>query len=188
MNTHVNTYVLGFSGRIASGKSTLSAAVADALGVPRVSFGDYVRHLADYMGLDADERSVLQDIGRLLVGHPRQFCAKVLAQADYQAGQPLVVDGIRHMEIAEEIRVQVAPAVLRLIYVEAEERTIEVRLSQEGKHRGDIRRLELDPTEAQVTTTLRGLADISIRTDAGRSLKDTVDEVIRRLRDSPSVR
>lgn len=187
MNTSDNTFVLGFSGRIASGKTMLSATVADALGVPRVSFGDYVRHLADYMGLDANERSVLQNIGRLLAEHPKEFCAKVLAQADYQAGQPLVVDGIRHMEIAEEIRVQVAPAKLKLIYVEAKETTIKARLSQERKHHDGIRLLELDPTEAQVTTTLRGLADISIRTDDGCSLEDTVDEVVRWLRDLPGV-
>ena len=181
-----NIYVLGFSGRIASGKSTLSAAVADALGVPRVSFGDYVRHLTDYMGLDANERTVLQDIGRRLAGHPREFCAKVLAQASYQVGQPLVVDGIRHMEIAEEIRVQVVPAELKLVYVEAEETTIEARLSQEGKYPGDIRRLELDPTEAQVKTTLRGLADISIRNDGSSSLEDMVGEIVRWLWDSTS--
>ncbi len=187
MNTYANTYVLGFSGRIASGKSTLSAAVADALEVPRVSFGDYVRHLAGYMGLDADERVVLQGIGRLLAEHPREFCAKVLAQGGYQAGQPLVIDGIRHMEIAEEIRVQVAPAELKLIYVEAEETTIKARLSQGGKHRGDIRRLELDPTEVQVRTTVRGQADINIRTDEGHTLEDMVDEVVRWLRDLPGV-
>ena len=33
---------LGFSGPIGSGKSTVSSAVADILGLPRASFGDYI--------------------------------------------------------------------------------------------------------------------------------------------------
>ena len=178
----MKTLVIGFSGRIASGKSTLSVAVANALQVPRVSFGDYVRHLAEYMGLDMDERSILQDIGRLLAQHPREFCGKVLAQADYQPGQPLVIDGIRHLEIVDELRVQIAPAELKLIFVEAEERTIKARLSQEGKHHNDILRLELDPTETQVKITLRDLADIKLRNDGVSSSEDTLKEILRGLK------
>ena len=44
--------VLAFAGRIASGKSTFSMGLAQVLGWPRVSFGDYVRQVARHSGLE----------------------------------------------------------------------------------------------------------------------------------------
>ena len=48
--------VIGFAGRIGSGKSTLSSEVAERLGWRRASFGDYLRTVAKSSGLDEFER------------------------------------------------------------------------------------------------------------------------------------
>jgi dephospho-CoA kinase len=47
----MNPAVVGFSGRIASGKSAISKALAADIGCRRVSFGDYVRKVAAERGL-----------------------------------------------------------------------------------------------------------------------------------------
>ena len=171
--------VLGFSGRVASGKSSLSAAIAEELGVPRISFGGYVRSVAQYLGLDAESRSVLQDVGNLLVNYPAPFCTKVLEQTGYLAGMPIVIDGIRHEEIADELRRQIVPAAFALIYVSADEATIQRRLQQRGNMDFLTGHLEDDPTEMQVRTTLPNLADLVIDNGSDRLLKDACDEVLR---------
>lgn len=182
MKEAMQNVVLGFSGRIASGKSAVSKAVADQLGIQRVSFGDYVRKVAHYMGLDEKDRQVLQDIGKLYAEHPREFCGKLLEQAGYTPGQALVIDGIRHERIANELRVQVAQAELILIYVEADEATIESRLSAGNSSERNIHRIENDPTEAEVLTTLPLLADHKVKSDDGRTTEDVAKEIVEWIR------
>ena len=84
--------VLAFSGKIGSGKSSVSVAVADGLHLPWVSFGNYVRKRAKAQELEPT-RQHLQDLGQaLLLADADAFCAAVLAQApDVENG--LVVDG-----------------------------------------------------------------------------------------------
>ena len=174
--------VLGFAGRIASGKSSISTAVANSLSLPRVSFGNYVRHLAEYIGLDPNDRTTLQDVGNFLVGYPRAFCTNVLNQARYQPGERLIIDGIRHKEIVDELRLLVAPAAFVLIYVAANDETIERRIREERKSIDDIHRLEQDATEAQVKSVLAEIADIRIVNDDNLSREDVVEEVLRSLK------
>ncbi|HMP06718.1 MAG TPA: AAA family ATPase, partial [Lacipirellulaceae bacterium] len=72
---------LAFSGHIGSGKSTLSRAVADAIGAARVSFGDHVRAVARHQG-EPETRERLQAIGEALVASKmNDFCQSVLDQA-----------------------------------------------------------------------------------------------------------
>lgn len=54
---------LGFAGRIASGKSTVSDRVAVRLGVPRVSFRHYLESVALNRGIGEVTREVLRDLG-----------------------------------------------------------------------------------------------------------------------------
>jgi dephospho-CoA kinase len=73
--------VVGFAGSIASGKSTLSIEVASSLEWQRVSFGDYVRTVAQSQGL-GDSREMLQAVGASLINQGmEQFCKAVLYSA-----------------------------------------------------------------------------------------------------------
>jgi hypothetical protein len=113
--------VLVFAGRLASGKSTLSAGVAGALGWPYVSFGEYVRQVARSRGLDWS-RHVLQELGAALIGQDCEgFCRAVLGQTDWDPGQPLVIDGLRHVEAVDVLRQLVAPSTLLLIFITVNE-------------------------------------------------------------------
>lgn len=117
----MKSLVLGFSGKIGTGKTAVSECVAQQLGFPRVSFGNSVRSIAQRRGLE-NSRETLQDIGESLVENDcRQFCWSVLNQVDWIPGQNLVVDGIRHVKVLNEIRKIVLPSELSLIYIQVNE-------------------------------------------------------------------
>src|SRR5574341_206680 len=101
--------------------------------MPRVSFGDHVRAEARRLGLDDSAREVLQAVGEALIGAGwERFCRSVLAQADWTPGRPLVIDGVRHVQAVETLRPLVAPAALRLVYLEVPESVRERRLRNRG--------------------------------------------------------
>ena len=170
--------VLGFSGRIGSGKSTLAGLVASSLQVPCVSFGDYVRALASTKGLNSSDRAVLQELGSKLVQTPEKFCQDVLSQVNYQSGQSLVVEGVRHREVVDVLRRQVAPARFVLVYVKVSERRIEGMLYDEGNADKIVDDLVQHDTERQVTTILESMADIIVDNSHVRSPEEVEKEVL----------
>jgi dephospho-CoA kinase len=169
--------VLGFAGSIASGKSTLSIAVASALGWQRVSFGDYVRTVAQNHGL-GDSREVLQAVGASLINLGReQFCKAILAQSNWKPGQPLIVDGIRHAEIVPTMRQIVAPWDFRLVYLVVNESIREARLLERGlTDRQQWQQLEAHSTESHVQTVLPEMADLTV--DSTQKIEDLVLEIV----------
>ncbi|MFB2836539.1 AAA family ATPase [Floridanema evergladense] len=169
--------VVGFAGSIASGKSTLSIEVASSLEWQRVSFGDYVRTVAQSQGL-GDSREALQAVGASLINQGmEQFCKAVLAQVNWQPGQPLVVDGIRHAEIIPVLRQIVTPLDFRLVFVGVNESIREARLVERGlSDRQQWQLLEAHSTEAQVQTALPAMADLTV--DGTRKIEDLVLEIV----------
>nr|MDZ8016369.1 AAA family ATPase [Nostoc sp. ZfuVER08] len=170
--------ILGFAGSIASGKSTLSIEVASSLGWQRVSFGDYVQTVAQRQGL-GESREALQAVGATLVNQGmEQFCRAVLAQVDWEPGQPLVVDGIRHAEILSTLRRLVAPSELFLVFVAVNDSTREARLIERGlTHREQWQQFEAHSTETQVQTVLRAIADFTV--DSTQKIEELVKEIVK---------
>lgn len=169
--------VLAFSGKIGSGKSSISAAVAQALQLPLVSFGGYVRQQAQLLGLEPT-RQQLQDLGEsLLQADAQSFCAAVLAQAPNQ-DDGLVVDGIRHESVLQILKKLVIPQQLLHIHITLEE---DVRVERVIKRQGittdeeEQRRIINHPTEVQVADILPNLADITI--NSAGELDDVVNQV-----------
>lgn len=169
--------VVGFAGSIASGKSTLSIEVASSLEWQRVSFGDYVRTVAQSQRL-GDSREVLQAVGASLINQGmEQFCKAVLAQVNWQPGQALVVDGIRHAEIIPVLRQIVTPLDFRLVFVGVNESIREARLVERGlSDRQQWQQFEAHSTEAQVQTVLLTMADLTV--DGTRKIEDLVLEIV----------
>lgn len=169
--------VVGFAGSIASGKSTLSIEVASSLEWQRVSFGDYVRTVAQSQGL-GDSREVLQAVGVSLINQGmEQFCRSVLAQVNWQPGQALVVDGIRHAEIIPVLGQIVTPLDFRLVFVGVNESIREARLVERGlSDRQQWQQFEAHSTEAQVQTVLLTMADLTV--DGTRKIEDLVLEIV----------
>jgi dephospho-CoA kinase len=173
----VKSLVLGFIGKIGSGKSTLANGTAKALGWRRTGFGDYVRALAEQQGLPKGRLS-LQDLGESLVNeNPVEFCRAVLAQADWEQGKSLVVDGIRHTVIVTTLRETVAPSELLLVYVSVEDSLREARVQErDGEGNLSLDLLDSHSTESEVETVLSRMADLIVD---GNSLPEVlVPEIV----------
>ena len=168
--------VLAFSGKIASGKSTLSEEVAQALQWKRASFGDYVRTVAKSEGLEPS-REVLQDLGASLATKPEEFCRAVLTHYGWQSGEPLVIDGLRHKEILDALRRIVAPLEVRVVYLEIDDQRRHERLMQE-EHVDEkkLSQVEAHSTEKQVANVLPNLADLTVSAD--RPVDDLVRDIV----------
>ncbi len=103
-----NNLVVAFAGRIGAGKSSVSAAVAEVLGLRLASFGGFVRKTATERGMDHSRES-LQAVGEELEAKAAaQFCRAVLDDAGWNAGKPVVVEGIRHVRILDTFKSLVA--------------------------------------------------------------------------------
>jgi transcriptional regulator with XRE-family HTH domain/dephospho-CoA kinase len=168
--------VLAFAGKIGSGKSTLSEEVANALQWKRASFGDYVRTVAKSQGLETS-REVLQELGAALVKRPEEFCRAMLAHYGWQSGEPLVIDGVRHKEILDALRVIVAPLEVRVVYLDIDEEKRHERLLREEE--GDSKKLaqvEAHSTEQQAGDLLPKIADLKVSGD--RPVEDLVRDIV----------
>jgi transcriptional regulator with XRE-family HTH domain/dephospho-CoA kinase/Zn-dependent peptidase ImmA (M78 family) len=168
--------VLAFSGKIGSGKSTLSQEVAHALQWKRASFGDYVRTVAKSEGLEPS-RDVLQELGASLAKKPEEFCRAMLAHYGWQSGEPLVIDGVRHKEILDALRRIVAPLEVRVVYLAIDDQKRHERLMQEDQiDEKKLGQVEAHSTEKQVMDVLPKIADLTV--SAERPIEDLVRDIV----------
>lgn len=170
--------MLAFSGGIASGKSTISTAVAQVLRCPRVSFGTYIRKEASRRGLGSD-RGTLQALGEKLVEEDaRVLCAGVLAQVGgWSPGAAIVVDGVRHADVARMLRAVAAPSEFRLIHVAADGVTRAIRFAARGEDAARFETFDEHSTERETAMILPEMADLVV--DGKRSLNTIIEEVVR---------
>src|SRR6266542_5536438 len=169
---------LGFAGRMASGKTTISLEVATRLGWPRVAFGDYVRSTAIHRSVPSDGAS-LQALGERLIEEMGwlAFCQAVLSQATWRPGRSIVIDGIRHVEVVDALRRLVAPAAFCLVLVEVDELTRNERAAQRDVRDPSLaNRSDVHSTEAQFRGPLPARADL--RVDGTTTLDVAADLVV----------
>ncbi|WP_113891993.1 AAA family ATPase [Roseiarcus fermentans] len=121
--------LLCFSGQIGSGKSSVSAAVAEALGWRSTGFGDYLRKEIARIGGDPTDRKALQDLGQQRVEEDSTaFCRDVLEAAGFQPGDDFIVDGIRHIAIFDILATVSVPSEARLLFLGAPQSTRNARI------------------------------------------------------------
>lgn len=180
----VKPSAIGFSGRIGSGKSTISHAVADALGWTRASFGDYVREVARTRGCDVESREVLQEIGNSLIAQGwRGFCLDVLASASWLPGKPFIVDGIRHPEAVQHLTTIAQPLPFIHVHVAVDENIRLDRLKQRAAF--DNVAAESHSTESAVKDMLPSMAHYIV--DGSQPLKDIVEVILAFLVEDTSI-
>jgi cytidylate kinase len=151
--------LLCFSGQIGSGKSSVSTAVAAALGWRRTGFGDYLRGEIVRRGGDPNDRKALQDLGQERVEtDAAAFCRDVLAAAGFTPGDDLVIDGIRHSAIFEMLAEVSKPSEARLLFLGAHETTRNVRV-QSRSDAQDFARASMHPVEIEMQNALPQRAD-----------------------------
>jgi cytidylate kinase len=157
--------LLCFSGQIGSGKSSVSSAVAEALGWHRTGFGDYLRSEIARLGGDPSSRKALQDLGQSRVEEdPSALCRDVLAAGGFRPGDDFVIDGVRHLGIFEILRTISAPTRARLIFFTTAEATRIARVD-ERPDRKDFTRASGHRVESELRDALPQHADSLVSAD-----------------------
>jgi dephospho-CoA kinase len=168
----VSGLVACFAGKIGSGKTSVTNALAQCLGWSRVGFGDYVRAEVARRGGNPENRSELQDLGqRLADSDPELLCRVVLDAGGFRPGNNLLVDGIRHATVYHALVAMVKPSRARLFYLRATEEARGLRTTERGEA-SVTSAAETHRVEAELATTLPEMADAVI--DAGGSLSETL--------------
>ena len=170
--------VIGVSGRMNSGKTTLTNELAKKLDCKVVSFGDYVRKLAAERGLPL-ERIQLQKLGQDLVDNNlHSFCLEVISQGNEKPYNTLIIDGIRHKVVLQKIKELIPSQNFFFVFIKTTEEVLIER--DETRPLSTPRELlEKDPTEIEVVNSLESFADIVI--DNSSDIRISCDLIITRL-------
>lgn len=157
--------IIGIAGPIASGKSTLARALAQEFSFKLIAFGEYVRHEAQARGLDVADRKVLQDLGQSLVDeNVRSFVRGVFERAKIEAADRVVLDGVRHRSVWDEI-VDFAlsrRSIAKLIFLEMPEAERRRRLGARGMSYDQLVVQDRHASEADVHSWLAERADLRV--------------------------
>lgn len=171
----MNAIILAFSGGIYSGKTTLSQEIANKLGWKRTSFGDYVRAVAKQKGIESS-RENLQQLGEKIIESGWDiFCTNVLSLVNWQNGENLIVDGIRHKEALEYLKKLTFPSNVYLIYI-ALDLTNRINRIVNSDSNIDLKKLDLHSTEKQVASVLPSISDLII--DGNKKIEDTISQIL----------
>ena len=165
-----------FSGQIGSGKSSVSIAVAQALGWKRTGFGNYLRVEIERAGGDPTSRQALQDLGqRCVASDPEGFCRAVLALGGFMPGDDFVIDGIRHIEIFRNLARLALPSTSRLLFLDAIEASRAARVGSRRDH-ADFQRAKAHDVEAELVKELPMHADAVV--DANQPFQAVVSKCL----------
>jgi Fic family protein len=149
--------IIVLSGAKGAYTSALSEVLAELLAWKHARFSDFIRKEAEARGEDRDDTRVLQEIGQRLVDERvGDFVCGVLASADWNPGQNLVLDGLRHAEVFRELQRQAGDSCdLRVVHValgDKAERVDRVKRS-EGVTDDQFEIFDKDATEIEVEET-----------------------------------
>ena len=149
-----------FSGKIGSGKTSTSMAVAEALGCGYTSFSSYLRDVIAALGGDPDCRESLQDLGQCRIEQdPDLLCREVLAAGGFDPGNDFVLDGIRHVEVLPHLVRIATPSEMRLIFLKADAGLRSTRAGERSaKEARDFNRAENHVVEADMEEELPSAA------------------------------
>jgi|ERR1039458_4186844 dephospho-CoA kinase len=171
MNPH-----FAFSGKIGSGKTDVLKLFASRTGARWNSFGNTVKRIAAERHL-LPNREVLQKLGAELVSScPDEFCRRVINEATPECGPFLVIDGVRHTSIFEQLKTILHPTPVISVFVEVNEPVRLERIQRRGMHGLlELAVLESHSTEIQVMTSLRNSANLCV--DNSLTLEDAVTSI-----------
>ena len=127
-------------------------------------------------------RETLQEIGASLVEKDGdEFCRCVLSQANWACGNPLVVDGIRHIDIANRLKSIVSPSLFRLVAIILPQAARVARLKSRATYDSREQAIaETHSTENDVQQVLPCYADLVV--DGTRGLDELSLEIARWVR------
>jgi dephospho-CoA kinase len=173
--------IVAFAGRIGSGKSTLSKALASQFSWAWTSFGDAVRREARARGLSED-REVLQDLGNELIGSGwEHFCAVTISQSGWDRDQPLVVDGVRHRGAFDSLRDLASPEHFILIFVDTPLARRRAWLVDRGMSETEIASADAHSNENELYAVMAAADVVLDNSGTIDAALDWIDTALRRL-------
>ena len=161
---------------MASGKTSLTRALAECLKWKRVAFGDYVRGEFRRQRGHPGARPELQDFGQdLAESDPESLCRAVLRLGDFAPGGNILIDGVRHASVYRVLMDIVRPSRTYLIYLHADSDLRRLRAAQ--RHEVLSASTASHPVEAELGETVLKMADMVVDADGafGEVLRRCVD-------------
>jgi len=172
-----HSVAIGLIGHARAGKTTLARAIGVRLPHARhVSFSTAIRAEATRRGVDSADRNTLIAIGQRWVDQDPMGLVRATI-AEHLGCPVLVIDGVRHVEVADALRTLLHPRPLHLAYLDAPWALLIERLVADGATRETAERLLGGPTEIQVEGPLRTLATLHL--DARQPADELADQVVR---------
>lgn len=141
-------------GKIASGKTTLANELSKRLNATIISFGGYLRHIAQDKGLKP-ERNVLQTIGLEMINtrSPHQFVNDVVLfglEEPCHQDSLLIFEGVRHISVLNEIREISRNSIV--IYIELDgERLLKNAINRDGGDSQSAKRFLNHRVESEIS-------------------------------------
>ena len=166
--------LVGMSGRIGAGKSSIAKALAIELECQVFSFGKFVRSRAVSIGAP-ESRESLVAIGQALVDRDcEEFVASALSSAGWLPGDRLVIDGVRHRCVRSALITRAAHQRFFHVHVRSPNAVRSKRLQLRCEDR-NVTSLDRDPTEREVPK-LATLADLIV--DGDNEIDGIVSEIL----------
>lgn len=174
-----NALLLCFSGKIGSGKTSTSKAVASELGCGYASFGDYLKDVVARQGGDPDRRESLQYLGQSRIEQDAEaFCRDVVAAGGFVPGEDFVLDGVRHVDTLPHIVQIAAPSEVRLIFLDADAGLRSSRVGERSAKEGaDFDRAASHVVESEIADKLPKAAHAIV--DSSLPSRDVIEQCIR---------
>jgi dephospho-CoA kinase len=167
-------WLVGLAGGIASGKTTLAAALHNTIaGSQLLAFGDVVRRHAAAAGLEPTRQSLQATGAKLVAAGWPAFVDELTADLS-DSTETVIVDGIRHIAAYETLRARLIPDHSLLAYLQVDEASLTSRMAHRGESTTDLDHA----VESEVPAVARA-ADVIL--NANRPLERLVAEVMQRL-------
>lgn len=158
--------LIAIAGGAGSGKSSIASALAEILEGQQASFGDAVRAEAKRRGLDADDRTTLQDLGNDLINEGwGSFVGRVMATVANDV-DVVVIEGVRHHDAIAGLRSASGGRTVLTVFVRT---SLSVRIERltdrDGKTRAEVEVAIAHSNEHEVES-LEEVADLVVDNDA----------------------
>lgn len=154
----------------------MTEELAARLGWTRAGFGDYVRSEVRRRGGDPTSRQTLQDVGQSLVdAGAERFCRDVLRSGNFLPGENFLLDGVRHVEIYNALKLVAQPSITKLVLLDAEYASRRKRSIGRSLDL-DFERAESHRVESEVKIGIPEIADAIV--DGNRLFSEVLEECV----------
>lgn len=176
MSNTLQPMIICITGRIGSGKTTVGQALAKELCCNQHSISNFLKHSLENHGNLYPSRNDLQDEGEKYIKYGwNRFCHDFLKFISWDRSQPVVIDGIRHIEFIKTLSIFAFPLPVYVVYLSAGEDTVARNIQIRGYETINSNRL----AEGNLGK-IKELSNVAICADA-RSIEEIVAEIIKNL-------